>query len=180
MRFQTVSRKCQSERQPNRHKSLVIWEMRVFPMIATSFFDAFAREAAAANDTQASADLLRLAKTYVDSVLSDWQRVLECEDQFGYMTFKSTAEKSKVNRALYEVYQSWAAEAERVLVRARQLTGQGQAVEGGEQLEHAYGHVQARLKMTPELFDRAREQIRQGQGIPMEEVRNGLRARVRT
>jgi hypothetical protein len=30
------------------------------------------------------------------------------------------------------------------------------------------------------LFDRAREQIRQGQGIPMEEVRNGLRARVRT
>jgi hypothetical protein len=53
-------------------------------------------------------------------------------------------------------------------------------VEGAEELEHAFGRVQARLKMMPERFDWAREQIRQGSGIPLEEVRNGLRARVRT
>jgi hypothetical protein len=49
-------------------------------------------------------------------------------------------------------------------------------VENAEALQRAFGRVQARLKMTPEMFDRARKQIRQGQGIPMEV----LRARVRT
>jgi hypothetical protein len=151
-------------------------------MIAVSFFDALAHDSGTPGGSvpQRAADLARLAKTYVASALADWQRVLECEDLFGYMTFRTLTDQSTTNRALYEVYQTWAAAAEQVLLRTRQLSNAGQAVEAAEELEHAFGRVQARLKMTPERFDRAREQIRQGLGIPLEEVRNGLRARVRT
>ena len=44
----------------------------------------------------------------------------------------------------------------------------------------AYGRVRARLKLTPEMITHAMEQIRQGQAVPMKELRDELRARVRT
>jgi hypothetical protein len=46
-------------------------------------------------------------------------------------------------------------------------------------LEDAYGRVSARLKLTPEMIARATEQVRQGQAIPIKELRDELRARVR-
>ena len=151
-------------------------------MIAVSFFDALAHGQSTASiaDPQRSGEVALLAKRYVDSSLADWQRVLECERQFGSTAFPTPADQSRVNRSLYEVYQKWSAEAEQVLVRARHLAQSGWPVENAEALEHAFGRVQARLKMTPEMFDRAREQIRQGLGIPMQELRDELRARVRS
>jgi hypothetical protein len=151
-------------------------------MIAVSFFDALACDAGPTPGTgdRRSSEVAVLARRYVASALADWQRVLECESQFGSTAFPTPAEQSKVNRSLYEVYQKWAAEAEHVLLRTRQLAAAGHPVEEAEALEHAFGRVQARLMMTPERFDHAREQIRQGLGIPAEEVRNGLRGRVRT
>jgi hypothetical protein len=151
-------------------------------MIAVSFLEALARDdgTAAIADPQRTGEVASLATKYVDAALAEWERVLECERQFGSIRFPTPAEQSKVNRSLYEVYQKWSDEAEQVLLRTRRLTQTGYAVENAEALEHAFGRVQARLKMTPELFDRAREQIRQGQGIPMEGLRDGLRARVRT
>ena len=150
-------------------------------MIALSFFDAFARDdrSAVGAGSPRSGELAALARRYMDSALDDWRRVLECESQFGSTSFPTPAEQSRVNRSLYEVYQKWAAEAEQVLVRTRRLAEAGCQIGNAEELEDAFGRVQARLKMTPEMFDRAREQIRQGLGIPMEKLRHELRARVR-
>lgn len=95
------------------------------------------------------------------------------------MAFDNAADQSRANRSLYDVYQAWAADAEQVLARTRALVKAGCCVQNADDLEHAVGRVQARLNMTPEKFDRAREQIRQGLGIPLEEVRSELRARIR-
>lgn len=151
-------------------------------MIAVSFFDALACDDSrtAAADCQRRGQMTELARRYVESALADWQRVLDCESQFDSMTFATPAEQSRVNRSLYEVHQKWAADAEQVLLRTRQLASVGLSVEDAEALEHAFGRVQARLKMTPEMFDRSREQVRRGEFIPMQELRNELRARLCT
>ncbi len=149
-------------------------------MIAVSFYDSLAGDGAAAPiDPRRLDDFLLLAGRYVESALADWERVLECEAQFGCIAFETATDRSRVNRSLYQLYQDWAKEAEQVLIRTRQLTHAGHAVANAEALEDAFGRVRGRLNMTPEMFDRAREQIRQGQGIPMPERANGLRARVR-
>jgi hypothetical protein len=147
-------------------------------MVAVFFLDALTRDISPSS-LQQNVGVGVLAETYVQSALADWERVLDCERQFGAMTFATPAEQSRVNRSLYEVYQKWAADAEQILLRTRQIIVAGGRIENVDSLEHAFGRVQARLKMTPEMFDRAREQIRQDQGIPMEGLRNGIRARVR-
>jgi hypothetical protein len=148
-------------------------------MIAVSFLDALTADNRSADvERKPSQEVIQVAAMSVESVLPDWERVLECEQRFGSMSFSSPAEESRVNRSLYQVYQKWAAEAEQVLLRSRQLGHGRGCVENAEVLEDAFGRVSARLLMTPEKFDRAREQIRQGQGIPMEELRK-FRSRVR-
>ena len=49
-----------------------------------------------------------------------------------------------------------------------------------EQLDRAIGSTRARLKLRPEQVVSATRQALAGQVIPMEELRNELRARVRT
>jgi len=116
----------------------------------------------------------------VDSALADWEKVLECERRFGSAAFDTPVDQSRVNRSLYEVYQKWGGEAEQVLLQIRRLVRAGHQVDNAEALEDAFGRVQARLKMTPGMFDRAREQVRRGEFIPLQELRDELRSRLRT
>ena len=66
-----------------------------------------------------------------------------------------------------------------MLLRTRKLAEAGHPLEKAEALEHAFGRVQARLKWTPEKFDRAHEQVRRGEFIPLQELRNERTRRLR-
>jgi hypothetical protein len=120
-----------------------------------------------------------LTDVYVASLLGDWERILECEDEISRMESVTPALDHAVNRSLYELYQKCATEAEQVLTRIRHLIAQGYRVNDIEALEDAYARVQARLKLTPDMVEHAMQQIRQGEGIPMKELRDELCARVR-
>jgi hypothetical protein len=150
-------------------------------MIAVSFFDSLAGngDILLKGEPSQIAPMADLAAKYADSALADWKRILECEDQYGSTEFATPAAEAAANRSLYDVYQKWAIEAEQVLIRARQLATRGCRIDNAEALEDAYGRIQARLKLTPEMIERAKEQIRLGQGIPIKELRDGLPARVR-
>ena len=54
------------------------------------------------------------------------------------------------------------------------------AVDGVDALEHAPGRARARFKLTPEMIERACAQIRGGDGVPLKDLRDELRSRVRT
>jgi len=150
-------------------------------MIAVSFLNAIAHDDDASHaDPRRVGEVALLARRYVDSALADFERVLECERQFCSTSFTTPADHSRVNRSLYAVYQKWAGETEQVLLRIRRLVRAGYPVNNAEALEHAFGRMQARLKMTPEMVDRAMEQIRLGQGIPMQELRKQRSAQVRS
>lgn len=147
-------------------------------MIAVSLLDTLSRDAGNGN-THASAETANLAARYVASALGDWERVLECEKEIGTKKFADPAHERAVTRSLYEVYEKWVAETGPLLVRTRQLTASGHPVKGAETLEHAFGRAQARLKLKPEMIEMAVEQVRQGHGIPLGELRDELRARLR-
>jgi hypothetical protein len=149
-------------------------------MIAVALLDTLAREADANSVNASSAEIARLAEKYVASSLADWQRVLECEDQVGSAVFVTPTMREAVNRSLYEVYRKWASEAEQVLARTRHLAAHGYPVENAAVLEHAFGRVQARLKLAPDAVEHAIAQIQSGEGIPVGELRDELRARVRS
>lgn len=106
--------------------------------------------------------------------------MLDCEEELSTTTFADSTEEAAVNRSLYETYQKWSAEATKVLEQTRKLAAAGQSIAQAEELEQAYARMQARLKLTPDMFERAMAQSRRGEGIPMKELRDELRARVRT
>jgi hypothetical protein len=120
-----------------------------------------------------------LARKYVASALADWQHVLDCEDEVSRIEAVTPEVENTVNRALYEVYQRWAADAEQVLARTRQLAGHAHLAIDLQALEHAYARAQARLKLTPPMMEQAMQKIREGRAVPMQELRDELCARVR-
>jgi hypothetical protein len=150
-------------------------------MTAVSLFDALAGPGTeiTSPDQERIAQLARLAEKLVASALVDWQRVVEYEQQFGSSSFATPALEDQVNRSIYEIYQKWAADAEAVLERTQHLKACGHRVSNARELEDAFGRVSARLKLTPEMIAHATEQVRQGHIIPLEELRNELRARLR-
>jgi hypothetical protein len=148
-------------------------------MICSSLLDALSGGTPAAGDPARTAQTARLAATFVDSALADWQRVLDCEQQLASTPFADESHEARVNRSLYQAYQQWSAEAGRVLARARELAAAGFPVQGAQALEQAHGRAAARLKLTPEMMERATAQARRGEGVPLKELRDELRARVR-
>lgn len=96
----------------------------------------------------------------------------------------ATAERPSTNLALhrcvYELFRQWAQDAEQLFDRLRALKATGTQVPDLERLDRAIGHTLARLKLRPEQVVSATRQALAGQVIPMEELRNELRARVRT
>ena len=150
-------------------------------MIAASLLDILARDGGFGPGAgpQEAARASEVVGRFVESALADWQHVLDCEQQIGSTTFANPGTEGEADRSLFEAYQRWAAETEHVLARTRQLAAGGHPVEGADALEHAYGRVRARLKLAPAAVERAAAQARHGEGVPMKELRDELRARVR-
>ena len=148
-------------------------------MIAVSLFDALVREVDADPDCASSLEVAQLASKYVESSLADWQRILECENQIGATSSMPPATRAKINRSLYDVYRNWANEAEQVLSRARTLANHGHEVTQAAALEHAFGRVQARLKLAPETVERAMSQIDAGGALPIVDLRGEIHSRIR-
>jgi hypothetical protein len=148
-------------------------------MTAATLFDVLCRDGRTAADPDRAARMDLLARRMVDSALADWQRVLEYEQEFSSLGCGTPELDDQRNRAMYGIYEAWAADAEQVLERSRRLAASGRPVANAEDLEHAYGRVRARLGLTPEMLSRAAEQVRQGQARPLKELRDELLARVR-
>ena len=148
-------------------------------MLSLSLLDVLADETDSGDRQHKLSTMERLAARYVASLLADWERILECEAEIGGQDFGDTVSKEVVDRSLYEVYQKWAGDAEGVLTRTRQLSTSGQRVQRSDALEDAFAKVQARLKLTPEMIERAMAQVREGKAIPMGELRDELRSRIR-
>lgn len=148
-------------------------------MTAASLLDILVGDDNGDADPARAAQAVDFARSLVDSTLADWQRVLGYEEQFSTAEYVTPATDDKINRLLDEIYRAWAAEAEQVLERIRRLRAAGHRLEHAEALEKAYGCARARLELTPEMIARATQQARQGQVIPLKELRDELRARVR-
>lgn len=148
-------------------------------MTAISLFDVLAGKEADCADPQRMTRVTRFAAKLVESALADWHRVLGCEQEFASSEFATPETEAKIDQSLYEMYQTWVADAEQVLERTRKLAAGGYSVDGAQALEDAHGQARARLKLTPEMIARATQQVRDGHTVPIEELRNELRARLR-
>lgn len=147
-------------------------------MTAASLFDLLAREAQSLSGDASSSRLDDLAVKLVESCLSDLKRVGEYEEQFRPLGPDAARLEAEWTRSIHELHQRWAGEADEVLSRLRPYAA-NHFIAGLKALEDAYGRVRARLSVTPDQLAAARQQVAQGQGIPVQELRDELRARLR-
>ena len=145
-------------------------------MTAIPLFDALKRDAAPRNPPE---QIGWLAQKLVDASLADFDRLLEYESHLGSSAADQPEANTDIGTSLYELFKQWALEAEQVLSRTRQLAQTGLQIHEVEKLEDAFGRVRARLQLTPRIIARARQQVANGEAIPMKELRNDLHARVR-
>jgi hypothetical protein len=85
-----------------------------------------------------------------------------------------------IERSIYSLHQEWAAAAEQVLLRVRRLLAAGLTVNGTQEMEDAFASTLSRLKFTPEKTARGIDQAIRGEFTPAEDLRNELRARIRS
>jgi hypothetical protein len=149
-------------------------------MTAIFLFDVLADEPdTGRSDSHRMVQLAQFAGKLVESSLADWRRILDVEQEIGSLEHITPQKLVDVSRSVYEMYEAWAREAEQVLSRIRHFSSAGYPVSRSEDLEDAYAKVSNRLALTPEKISRAIEQVRQGLAIPMQEIRDGLNARIR-
>ena len=107
--------------------------------------------------------------------LADLQRIRSHEEQLTSSSSEPICRPDLI-RAIWQLYREWADDAEEVLSRAKSVD---KSLQGIEQLDDAIGRVLARLSVTPEQTIRALEQAIRGEVVPVKELRDDLRARVR-
>jgi hypothetical protein len=151
-------------------------------MTAVSLFDLverFARD----HEPLTSARLGGLAEKLCRSLADDLERLREYEKEFAAAAAADTddddAAELEILRSIWRLYDAWAQEAEQVLSRVNRLEAAGQAINAAAQLREGYGRVRARLSVTPEQIVKAKQQVRQGHVVPVKELRDELRARLR-
>ena len=148
-------------------------------MTAVSLFDLLAREGTSSSDDNQQTSLAELAQTLVSDMLADWKRLKEYEQRYSPGLNENPRLALEITRSIYLMFQEWAREAEQVLARVQKLAGSGQQRADITALEDAYGFALARLKLTPEKLVQSMQQVRSGNTVPAEELRNELRARLR-
>ena len=150
-------------------------------MIAMSILDVLTRDGAGKPDTDPRqvVSTSALLGTLVDFVIADFQRLLDLERAIGSFEGLSLQRERELNESVYAAYREWAANAEHVFARVRNLDSDRMAVAKVQALRELYGRVRARLLLTPVQAESASRQIREGKGIPMKELRDELHARVR-
>lgn len=146
-------------------------------MTAVSLLDAVTRQDQPAAVHERAA---RLAGQMIDGLLAERRQICQLEADFAPADWNDVQAAMGVERSFHALHREWAAEAEQVLVRIRQLIKDGLNVKDAEALEDAYASSLGRLKFTPEKTARGMEQARRGEFTPAEELRNELRARIRS
>ena len=119
-----------------------------------------------------------LAGQVVEASLLDWERVRQYEEEFASSAWND--DSLDVERSVHALYSEWVAEAEQVLARVRRLVENGASVPNAQSLERAIGRTRAQIKCAPEKIARAMEQVRDGKVVPIKELRDELRARLRS
>jgi len=146
-------------------------------MTAVALFDAVARECSVRRiDPIAESELGKLAVRMMHDSLTDFHRIRSYDDRLA-MSSPEPVCRPDVVRALWQLYRRWADDAEQVLARAKSVD---KSLQGIEQLNDAIGRVLARLSVTPDQTIRAMEQAMRGEVVPIKELRDELRARLRT
>jgi hypothetical protein len=117
-------------------------------------------------------DRSRFVEMLVKSSREDYARLREYEEEFGpsLADEKKDSAALELFRSIWKLYEQWANEAEQVLARVR-------VVAGAERLRDDYGAARARLTINPESIIVAKQQLRRGEGIPVEVLRDELRRR---
>lgn len=145
-------------------------------MTAVSLFDTLFREEQNSHVGSGEPDthLAELAAKLVASSLADLGRILEYEELSRRADPLDAALELEILRSVWQLFEQWAAEADQVFARVSSLKSAGALVPGTDQLGDAIGRTRARLSVTPEQTARAKAQIRQGQCVPLSELRNEL------
>jgi hypothetical protein len=145
-------------------------------MTAVSLFDMLA---SVANSGAPTSEASSMAARLIANQLDDLRRVKEYEEPCLAQDWRNAELHARLTREVYALYQQWAVDAREVLDRVSPFAQDKAAVQGLSELEDAYWRVKARLKLTPEMIERAMDQVRRGETIPAEEARNELRNRHR-
>jgi hypothetical protein len=116
----------------------------------------------------------------VENLLAERRRILRLEAEFAPVDWDDGQTAMEIERSIYSLHEEWAAEAEQVLLRVRRLAAQGLHVKDAGAMEDAYASGLARLKFTAEKTARGIQQARRDEFTPAQELRNELRARLRT
>jgi len=146
-------------------------------MIAVSLLDAVTR----ADQPQAvPARTVELAGQLIDASLAERRRIRQLEAEFAPAESSDAQAVMDIERSIHSLYSGWVAEGEQILLRVRRLISSGLEVRQAAEMEDAYASTLSRLKFTPEKTSRGMEQARRGEFTPAEDLRNELRARIRS
>ena len=120
-----------------------------------------------------------MAAELIANQLEDLQRVKKFEEPCLACGWEDAELHSRLTREVYALYENWASEAQEVMEHVAPFSEHDIVANGLRDLKDAYWRVRARLKLTPEMIERATDQVRRGETIPAEEARNELRNRHR-
>jgi hypothetical protein len=146
-------------------------------MTSSPLLDLLAREGRAAAGVPQREELIRLLHKVITATLEDYKRIGEYEQSLAALPPTDDETDHQRFTLIYELYRAWAREAEAVVAGLPSLKAVGIEPDDVEALYDAMGFVGARLKLTPEKIARARQQVRDGQTIPIEDIRREIQAR---
>jgi hypothetical protein len=121
----------------------------------------------------------RLVEKLVKSSREDYARLKDYEAEFGPSLADEKDDEAalQVLRSIWALYAEWARDAEQVLARVKDLKASGHLIPEADGLFDDYSFARAQLAMKPEGIIRGMQQIRRGEVIPVEVLRDELRRR---
>jgi hypothetical protein len=145
-------------------------------MSVTTLFDTLERQQGGAS---LNSPLVQLANHLVEAAQADYQRMREYEQSFGPSLEREEEDQDALEllRSIWRMFEGWVEEAERVHQRVSRLPAASQAVPALNDLLDNIGRVRARLALSPEDIILGKQQSRRGEVVPVEALRDDLRAR---
>jgi hypothetical protein len=157
-------------------------------MSALPLFDALVKaapspESSAAQGSAPSPDVIRLAdfaRQLIASSLDDLERVHRYDGQTDSFSVDDPQRRLELLNAVWQLFHEWANDAERLLDRVKPyLSSTSADRELVARLSDAVGRTRARLSVSPEATARALSDAKAGRTVPLEALRDELRARLR-
>ena len=126
------------------------------------------------------ADLAEVVAKLIASALADYELIDEFDERCGLPVDPDEPSAFRAAQEVWRMYSEWLREAQQIFDRASRLEAcGGVAVPRLDDLHDAIGDAETRLQMTPEQDARAVRQVRAGDVVPIEVLRDELRARLR-